>query len=93
MALPLRLLVSVDGKRSQCPGPLPTLESLGPSHQWGYKSRVSLQGPPCAHSILCIPHEEVRDKVMSLYETTIKKFDIYIHANYKLQVVVERWFY
>src|ERR1700738_3181098 len=61
MALPSCLLVSVGGRRSQRPGPSPTLGSLGPSHQRRYKSRVSLRGPPCAHGVLSTPHGEVRD--------------------------------
>ena len=38
MALPLWLLVSMGGKHSQCPGPSPTLGSLGASHLWRHKS-------------------------------------------------------
>src|ERR1700738_4059554 len=61
MALPLCILVSVVGRRSQRPGPSPTLGSLGPSHQRRHKSRVSLRGPPCAHGVSGTPHGEVRD--------------------------------
>ena len=61
MTLPLCLLVSVGERRSQRPGPLLTLGLLGPSHQRHYKSRVSLRGPPCAHSVFGTPHEEVRN--------------------------------
>src|SRR5450631_3933704 len=61
MALPSCLLVSVGGRRSQRPGPSPTLGSLGPSHQQRHKSRVSLRGPPCAHGVSGTPHGEVRD--------------------------------
>src|ERR1700737_3396911 len=61
MALPLCILVSVGGRRSQRPGPSPTLGSLGLSHQWRHKSRVSLRGPPCAHGVLGTPYGEVRD--------------------------------
>ena len=61
MALPSWILVSMSGRRSQHPGPSPTLGSLGPSHQWRHKSRVSLRGPPCAHGVAGTPHEEVRD--------------------------------
>ena len=61
MALPSCLLVSVGGRRSQRPGPSPTLGSLGPSHQRRHKSRVSLRGPPCAHGVSGTPHGEVRD--------------------------------
>ena len=43
------------------PGPSPTLESLGPSHQWRHKSRASLRGPPCAHGVAGTPKGEVRD--------------------------------
>jgi hypothetical protein len=62
MALPSWLLVFVGGRRSKRPGPSPTLGSLGPSHQWRHKSRVSLRGPPCAHSVAGTPHGEVRDR-------------------------------
>src|SRR6202048_4534206 len=61
MALPSCLLVLVGGRRSQRPGPSPTLGSLGPSHQRRHKSRVSLRGPPCAHGVAGTPHGEVRD--------------------------------
>ena len=63
MSLPLCRLVSVGGRRSQRPGPSPTLGSLGPSHQWRHKSRVSLQGPLCAHGVLGTPHGEMRNTV------------------------------
>ena len=58
---PLCLLVSVGGRRSQHPGPSPTLELLGPSHQRRHKSRVWLRGPPCAHGVSGTPHGEVCD--------------------------------
>src|ERR1700737_2800654 len=61
MALPSCLLVSVGGRRSQRPGPSPTLGSLGPSHQRRHKSRVSLRGPPCAHGVSGTPHGELHD--------------------------------
>ena len=61
MALLSCLLVSVSGRRSQLPGPSPTLESFGPSHQQCHKSQVSLRGPSCAHGILGTPHGEVHD--------------------------------
>jgi hypothetical protein len=51
----------VGGRRSQRPGPSPTLGSLGPSHHRRHKSRVSLRGPPCAHGVSDIPFGEVRD--------------------------------
>jgi hypothetical protein len=51
----------VGGRHSKRPGPSPTLRSLGPSHQWRHKSRVSLRGPPCAYSVVGTPHGEVRD--------------------------------
>jgi hypothetical protein len=51
----------VGGRRPKRPGPSPTLGSLGPSHQWCHKSRVSLRGPPCAHGVAGTPHGEVRD--------------------------------
>src|ERR1700738_3679665 len=60
MALPLCILVSVGGRRSQRPGPSPTLGSLGPSHQRRHKSRVSLRGPPCPHVVSGTPHGEGR---------------------------------
>ena len=63
MALPSCLLVSVGGRRSQRLGPSPTLRPLGPSHQRRHKSRVSLQGPPCAHGVSGTPHGEVHDNV------------------------------
>ena len=59
MALPSWLLVSVGGRRSQRLGPSPALGSLGPSHQWCHKSRVSLWAPPCAHGVVGTPHGEV----------------------------------
>ena len=49
------------GSRSQRPGPLPTLGSLGTSHQRRHKSRVSLRGPPCVHGILGTLHRAVCD--------------------------------
>jgi hypothetical protein len=56
------ILAPVGGRRSQRPGPSPTLGSLGPSHHWRHKSRVSLRSPPCAHGVSGIPYGEVRDK-------------------------------
>jgi hypothetical protein len=61
MALPSWLLVPVGGKRFQCPGPSPTLGTLGHFHHWRHKSRVSLRGPPCAHGVSGIIYGEVRD--------------------------------
>ena len=61
MALPLSLLVSLGGRHSLHLGSSPTLRSLGPSHLWRHKSRASLQGPPCAHSVAGTPHGEVHD--------------------------------
>jgi hypothetical protein len=52
----------VGGRRSKRPGPSPTLGSLGPSHQWRHKSRVSFRGPPCAHGVAGTPHGEVCDR-------------------------------
>lgn len=43
-------------------GPSPTLELLGPPHQWCQKSRVSLRGPPRTHGVSGIPHGEMRNK-------------------------------
>jgi hypothetical protein len=51
----------VGWRRSKRPGPSPTLESLGPSHQWRHKPRVSLRGPRYAHGVEGTPHGEVRD--------------------------------
>jgi hypothetical protein len=51
----------VGGRRSQRPGPSPTLGSLRPSHHRRHKSRVSLRGPPCALGVSGIPYGEVRD--------------------------------
>ena len=65
MALPSWILISAGGRRSQRPGPSPTLGSLGPSHQWRHKSRVSLRGPPCALGVSDIPYGEVRNMVSS----------------------------
>ena len=61
MALPLRLLVSMGGRRSQRPGLSPTLGLLGPSHQRHHKSRESLRGFPSAHGVSGTPHGEVCD--------------------------------
>ena len=51
MALPLCLLLSMGGMRSNAQGP----------HQRRNKSLMILRGPPCAHGVLSTPHEEVRD--------------------------------
>jgi hypothetical protein len=59
---PSWLLVPMSGRRFKCPGPSPTLGSLGPSHQWRHKSQVSLQGPPCVHGVGGTPYGEVRDR-------------------------------
>jgi hypothetical protein len=61
MALPSWLLIPVDGRRFQRPGPSLTLGSFGPSHHRRHKSQVSLRDPPCAHCIMGIPYGEVRD--------------------------------
>jgi hypothetical protein len=58
----------VGGKRSQRPGPSPTLGSFGPSHHWRHKSRVSLRGPPCFHGVSGIPFGEVRDISSALFK-------------------------
>src|ERR1700738_2522295 len=73
MALPSCLLVSVGGRRSQSPGPSPTLGSLGPSHHWRHKSWVSLRGPPCAHGVSGIPLERgaTLNLLSSLNTTTL----------------------
>ena len=71
MALHLCILIFVDGKRSQRPGPSPTLGTLGPSHQRRHKSHVSLRGPPCAHGVAGIPHGEVRD-TMPIVQPALK---------------------
>src|ERR1700737_476036 len=67
MALSLCILVCVGGRRSQRPGPSPTLGSLGPSHQQRHKSRVSLRGPPCTHGVSGTPYGEVRDILEQSY--------------------------
>ena len=59
MALPLWLVVFMGGRRFQCPGPSPTLGSLGPSHQWRHKSWGPLRGLPCAHGVVDTPHGKV----------------------------------
>ena len=59
--LPLRLLVFVGERCSQCLGALPLIGSLGPSCQWHHKFRMSLWGPLCANGVLGTPHGEVRD--------------------------------
>ena len=48
MALSSWLIVSMDRRQSQCPGPSHTLGSLEPSHQRRHKSWVSLRDLPCA---------------------------------------------
>lgn len=48
--------------RSQRPKPSPTLRSFGPPHPRHHKSRVSLPGPLCVHSVLDIRYGEMRDK-------------------------------
>ena len=47
MTLPLWNLLFMDRMHFQCPGPSPTLRSLGPFHQC-VKCQVSLWGSPCA---------------------------------------------
>jgi hypothetical protein len=61
MVLPSWLLVFLGSRRSQRPGPSSTLGSLGPSHHRRHKSRMSLQGPTCAHGVSGTPHGEVHD--------------------------------
>ena len=61
MALPSWLLVSVGGRRFQCPGPSTISRSLGPSHQRCHKSWVSLRGLSCTHGVAGTPHKAVRD--------------------------------
>jgi hypothetical protein len=68
MALPSWLLVSVGGRRSQRPGPSPTLVSLGPSHHRRHKSRVSLRGPPCALGVSGIPLERCATGPLYLHD-------------------------
>ena len=60
----------MDGRRSQCPGPSPTLGSFGPSHQWRHKSWVSLQGPLCARGVSGTPHNEVLNTTPHLQTTS-----------------------
>ena len=83
MAFPLCLLVSVGGRRFQRLGPSPTLESLGPSHQWRHKSGVSLRGPPCAHGVLGTPHGAVCD----IYRVRTGNYD---YSNWKQALFGER---
>ena len=68
MALPLCLLVYVNGRHSQRPGLSPIIGSLGPCHQQRHKSRVSLQDPHCAHGVSGTPREEVRDTTVATIE-------------------------
>jgi hypothetical protein len=56
----------VGGRRSQRPGPSPTLVSLGPSHHRRHKSRVSLRGPPCALGVSSIPLERCATKARGI---------------------------
>jgi hypothetical protein len=82
MALSLRIahgftfmtlnLVPVGGRRSQRPGPSPTLGSLRPSHHRRHKSRVSLRGPPCAFGVSNIPFGEVRDRMGIMNSITLR---------------------
>ena len=71
------------GRHSQRPGPSPTLDSLGPSHLWRHKSRVSLLGPPCAYGVVGIPHGEVRDTCF------IKCTCHCVDAHYHIQVLIQ----
>src|ERR1700684_3273872 len=73
MALPSLLLVSMGGRRSQRPGPSPTLGSLGPSHHRRHKSRVSLRGPPCAHGVSGIHLERCATHGAQMSECMILK--------------------
>ena len=75
MALPLWLVVSVDGRRSQRRGPSPALGSLGPSHPSYHKSRVSLWGPSCAHGVSDIPHGKV------CHTLTLMDFTLWLNLN------------
>src|ERR1700738_3947786 len=78
MALSLCIVVSVGGRHSQCSGPSPTLGSLGPSHQWRHKSRVSLRGALCAHGVSGTPHGEVRNTAP---ENLLNLFTFYKSGN------------
>src|ERR1700684_543537 len=94
MALPSRLLVSVGGRRSQRPGPSPTLGSLGPSHHRRHKSRVSLRGPPCAHGVSGIPLERCATPTLRLFFFSFimryfRLTDVCSRSNFSLSVC--RW--
>src|ERR1700738_5119253 len=104
MALPSCLLVSVGGRRSQRPGPSPTLGSLGPSHQRRHKSRVSLRGPPCAHGVSGTPYGEVRDKDLAvrvddaiwsnpLWKAANDEFEEYLSSDTDLHQFRNKYFY
>ena len=66
-------------------GSSPTLGSFGPFHQRHHKSRVSLQGPPCAHGVADTPHEEERDNscmMESFGKSTNWITDILVHQTF-----------
>jgi hypothetical protein len=48
----------MSGRHYECHGPSPTLGSLGPSHQWRHKSRVSLRVPLASMVLLLIERWE-----------------------------------
>ena len=64
----------MDGRRLKRLGPSPILGSLGPSHQWRHKSRLSLREPSCAHGVVGTPHGEVRniEHVEDVFEKMVR---------------------
>jgi hypothetical protein len=69
------------------PGASPTLGSLGPSHQWRHKPRMSLRGPPCAHGVAATPHGEVRN-TSPLFPST-KYVMVPQHGPFSLHTMLE----
>ena len=51
------------GRRSQRPGPLPTLGSLGPFHHGHHKLWMSLRGSPFVYGVSGTPNEEVPGEI------------------------------
>ena len=75
MAIPLCLVVSMCNRCSQCPGPSPTLGSVGPLHQRSHKSQVLFRRFPCAQGILGTFNGEVRESKSCLFHgQTIKNW-------------------
>ena len=61
MALPLWLVVPMDGRCSQRSRPSPTLGSLGPSHQCWHRFQLSVWGYPCDHGLSGTPYGAMRN--------------------------------